>query len=228
MPHRLRIYRLHWTQRQMGAVSEIHMKTLFPLLSTLALATLLTGCHTAPRIRIPGGSVTAPADTGKPATASTSTDSATLTVPPGSTVTVTETAAQPATANTPAQPAKTETIIIPASPMPILRTQERWDAQTGTVDTTVAVARVEVPNCERSAPKSAPPPPMPFFAVFSPPKKGRRHHRKAGHRSTTICTPQASPNATNQAARSTFTASEKRTRQWPHVTACRSASLKPF
>lgn len=88
-------------------------------------------------------------DAGKPATLSTVKAGETAVIPAGSTIKVTETPAQPAKpANatesaSPAIPAKRTVEIVPSAPMEWQRTEQTVNANTGTVDTSVAEKRID-------------------------------------------------------------------------------------
>jgi hypothetical protein len=118
---------------------------LFALLCFVCV--LVSGCgliRRPPGIKAPGVSVTGPQDAGKPATLATAEAGTTMPIPAGSTVKVTQTDAQPATQGKPALPATTVTEIIPAAPTVITHTETKVQADTGTVDTSVARHRIDV------------------------------------------------------------------------------------
>lgn len=88
-------------------------------------------------------------DAGKPATLITAKAGETAVIPAGSTIKVTETPAQPAKpanateAASPAIPAKRTVEIVPSAPMEWQRTEQTVNANTGTVDTSVAEKRID-------------------------------------------------------------------------------------
>jgi hypothetical protein len=113
---------------------------------SLAAILLLTGCgliRGRPTIKAPGVSVTGPQDAGKPATLATAEAGTTMPIPAGSAVKVTQTEAQPATAEKPAVPATTVTEITPSAPTVITHTESKVQADTGTIDTSVAKHRID-------------------------------------------------------------------------------------
>ncbi len=83
-------------------------------------------------------------DAGKPASLNTSTEGEKVALPQGSKITTTETTAQPATQTQPAQPAKVVTVIEPGAPTEWTKTVARVSADTGTVDTSIALHKVDV------------------------------------------------------------------------------------
>lgn len=120
--------------------------------SLILLPLLLAGCSVfqpKPRIRSEGTTVVGVQDAGKPATLSTVKAGETAVIPAGSTIKVTETPAQPAKpanateAASPAIPAKRTVEIVPSAPMEWQRTEQTVNANTGTVDTSVAEKRID-------------------------------------------------------------------------------------
>lgn len=111
------------------------MKTLL-VLSCL----LLSGCalfNRGGKISTGGVTVTAQPDAGKPATLSTAEAGTSMAIPAGSTIKVTQTEA------TPASPATTVTEIVPSAPTEIRHTEKKVNADSGTVDTSVALKKIE-------------------------------------------------------------------------------------
>jgi len=112
---------------------------------------LLTGCSLLNRgvIKANGVTVTGVKDAGKPAVIATTSAGTSIPLPEGSTVTVTKIApiaAAPAKEGVPAvkaEPAKEVTEIRPAGPTEYHHTESTVKADTGTVDTSVAVHRIE-------------------------------------------------------------------------------------
>lgn len=110
---------------------------------------MLCGCSTAARVRTKLAEVIAVKDAGKPASVDTHVSGENLPVPKGSKLTITKVEAMPfipATVNSPeqqAQPAKEITQIELAGPSVLTRNTEVVSAQTGTVDNSVAIRRVE-------------------------------------------------------------------------------------
>lgn len=117
---------------------------------------LLGGCSRNPSIKTGDTTVTGPRDAGQPAKVNTAKTGETVTLPEGSTIKVTTTEAAPAqpaapaTDENPAMPAQpatpkvTVTEIVPAGPVEWQRTETTVQADTGTVDTSVARHRIEV------------------------------------------------------------------------------------
>lgn len=117
------------------------MKTLL-VLSCL----LLSGCslfNRGGKISTGGVTVTAQPDAGKPATLSTAEAGTSMAIPAGSTIKVTQTEAQPATKDKPSAPAITVTEIVPSAPTEIRHTEKKVNADSGTVDTSVALKKIE-------------------------------------------------------------------------------------
>ena len=117
----------------------------------VALCLCLMGCGLIPaRIKAPGVSVQGVRDAGKPATLVTSDSGESVALPEGSRVTVTKVEAMPAKPATateaaqPAQPAKTITEIQPSGPTIWQKTETKVNADTGTVDTSIAQHRIDV------------------------------------------------------------------------------------
>lgn len=111
----------------------------------------LTACSLMPtRIKAPGVTVQGTKDAGKPATLVTSDSGESVALPEGSRVTVTKVEAVPAvaaTADAPAQkaqPARTVTEIQPSGPTVWQKTETKVNADTGTVDTSIAQHRIDV------------------------------------------------------------------------------------
>ena len=111
------------------------MKTILFL-----LVMLVSGCATAPRVKVGGSSAVGPVDPGTPARVESASTVATLPVPAGSVVEA-----------VPAHAATAETKGIPASVRVTLATPSEFRleshgeaATTGTVDTSVAVKRAEL------------------------------------------------------------------------------------
>lgn len=112
------------------------MKLLLPVIALC----LLTGCslfNRGGKISTGGVTVTAQPDAGKPATLSTAEAGTTMAIPAGSTIKVTQTEA------TPASPATTVTEIVPSAPTEIRHTEKKVNADSGTVDTSVALKKIE-------------------------------------------------------------------------------------
>jgi len=115
------------------------------LLPVIALC-LLSGCslfNRGGKISTGGVTVTAQPDAGKPATLSTAEAGTSMAIPAGSTIKVTQTEAQPATKDKPSAPAITVTEIVPSAPTEIRHTEKKVNADSGTVDTSVALKKVE-------------------------------------------------------------------------------------
>jgi hypothetical protein len=108
------------------------MRILFCLLC-LAFA----GCRTAGRIKSKLATVTAVPDAGKPATLHSDVIIASLPIPAGSNVTVTKTEA------TPTEPAKEVTRVEVSEATEWKKTETKVQADTGTVDTSVAKHRID-------------------------------------------------------------------------------------
>ena len=109
------------------------------LLPVIALC-LLSGCslfNRGGKISTGGVTVTAQPDAGKPATLSTAEAGTSMAIPAGSTIKVTQTEA------TPASPATTVTEIVPSAPTEIRHTEKKVNADSGTVDTSVALKKIE-------------------------------------------------------------------------------------
>jgi len=101
---------------------------------------LLSGCalfNRGGKISTGGVTVTAQPDAGKPATLSTAEAGTSMAIPAGSTIKVTQTEA------TPAAPATTVTEIVPSAPTEIRHTEKKVNADSGTVDTSVALKKIE-------------------------------------------------------------------------------------
>ena len=109
------------------------------LLPVIALC-LLSGCslfNRGGKISTGGVTVTAQPDAGKPATLSTAEAGTSMAIPAGSTIKVTQTEA------TPSAPATTVTEIVPSAPTEIRHTEKKVNADSGTVDTSVALKKIE-------------------------------------------------------------------------------------
>lgn len=124
--------------------------TLARWIIAIALAGLILlvacGCAVfrgAAGIKVPGVAVTAPKDNGKPATLETNETGTTMGIPAGSAVKVTHTDAQPASDKEPAKPGTTVTEIVPSAPTEIRHTGKQVTAGTGTVDTSVALKKID-------------------------------------------------------------------------------------
>lgn len=113
---------------------------------------LLCGCSLLNRggsIKAGDATVRGIPDAGKPATLATSTAGTVIPLPAGSSITVTKVDAIPAsmaTKDSPsvaAQPAKEVTVITPSGPTSYQKTEATVKADTGTVDTSVALKRVD-------------------------------------------------------------------------------------
>jgi hypothetical protein len=102
---------------------------------------LFTGCSMLPKktaqISVAGTKVSAPPDNGTPAKLSTSEAASTLEIPVGTKITTTKT--EP----TQAEPAKVVTEMIFVAPTKLVQTQQAVQADTGTVDTRVAMRKVD-------------------------------------------------------------------------------------
>lgn len=124
------------------------MKTAI-LISACLLAAGCAVFRKQPAIAAPGVTVTAPADSGKPATLDTAKAGESLPIPAGSRLTVTKFGAVafiPATVNAPEQPAQPakEVVQIDLGGASVwTKTAETVRADTGTVDTSVAKAKIE-------------------------------------------------------------------------------------
>lgn len=121
------------------------MKAL-PLVSLLVLCLSLAGCslfRQGGAIKGDGVTVHAQPDAGKPATLVTAETGTAMGIPAGSVIKVTQTDAQPATKDKPAIPATTVTEIVPSAPTEIRRTEKTVNADSGTVDTSVALKKIE-------------------------------------------------------------------------------------
>lgn len=112
--------------------------------AVIVCSLLLCGCGMIPA-RIKAGPVTVQGvkDAGKPATLATSEAGTVIPLPEGSKVTVTKYEPVAATQVAPAQPAKEVTEITPAGPTEYHKTESKVDAQTGTVDTSIAVKKID-------------------------------------------------------------------------------------
>jgi len=111
------------------------------ILALLVLVGTLTGCsHSPVRVKLKGGSATAPIDNGTPATIETGGTVTTLPVPAGSTVE--SVSAVPATATSAAVPAAVRVVLAGPSEMRSETHQER--ASSGAIDTKVATKRIEI------------------------------------------------------------------------------------
>lgn len=121
------------------------------------LIMLFTGCMLrGPRVSIPdngilaGGQATAPKNNGTPATVNSSGEETRMEVPVGSTVTETTieaTPAIPATPDTPAVPATPRTVVREvhlSAPTAIVQKAQHVQTSTGTIDTAVALHRIDV------------------------------------------------------------------------------------
>lgn len=115
------------------------MKILLSIFAVLVLA----ACSTLPRIRIGKAEVLAPKDIGTPATVNTNENKTGIVIPPGTKLVVTKTDAVEATATTPGRP-RTETLSFDFSQASeFIQSANNLAASTGTVDTRVALRRVE-------------------------------------------------------------------------------------
>ncbi len=104
----------------------------------------LCGCSWLPaKIKSGATTVTAVKDAGKPATLETGDKGESLPIPAGSSLTVTKVEAMPAAPNVPAQPAREVTEVHLTEPTVWTRTEKTVKADTGTVDTSVALKKVE-------------------------------------------------------------------------------------
>lgn len=83
-------------------------------------------------------------DAGKPATLNTGETRSGVAIPAGTPVTITRHAATPATPETPFQPAREEVTFTPSKETRMESVTTTVDANTGTVDTTVALKKVQV------------------------------------------------------------------------------------
>jgi len=117
---------------------------------TLCLAVFASGCSTAGRIRTKLASIVAVPDAGKAATLAESHSDASLPIPAGSRLVVTKFEAQaaiPAAEGRPevaAQPAREVTEVVLAKDSTWNRTETHVQADTGTVDTSIAKHRIDV------------------------------------------------------------------------------------
>lgn len=114
----------------------------------IVMALGLTGCAYFQKrgaIKVGDASVTGVADAGKPATLNTSQAGSVLPLPEGTTFTLTKFEAIPATLGPnghPAVPARTVTEIVLTKPTELRTTESRVQADTGTIDTTVAMKKI--------------------------------------------------------------------------------------
>lgn len=111
----------------------------------LVVSCALAGCVPlggVPTITVGENSVQGPKDAGKPATLNETKAGEVAVIPAGSKVVVTETAGVPATEDEPAKPAVKVTEVVPAAPMKWEKTEAKVEASTGTIDTSVAKARI--------------------------------------------------------------------------------------
>lgn len=116
----------------------------YPVLLLVSLA--LFGCALVkrqPNIRSGETVVTAPADAGKAGTLGTAQSSSGVTVPQNTPVEITKTAAVPATETTLFQPEKWEVRFTPTKETRIETASSSVNASTGTVDTSVALKKVQ-------------------------------------------------------------------------------------
>lgn len=107
---------------------------------------LLPGCSLFNRggaIKGNGVTVQGIPDAGKPATLVTTDAGEAVALPAGSTVTITKTEAAPATKDTPAKPATEVTAITPSGPTVWHKTEKTVNADTGTVDTSIAAKKID-------------------------------------------------------------------------------------
>lgn len=115
------------------------------LLALLAL--MLAGCGhlpwSKPSIKAGNVEVSGVKDAGKPATLATSESGESVVLPVGSSIVVTKTEAIPATATEKAQPAIEITEIKPAAETVWTKKASTVKAETGTVDTSVAMKRID-------------------------------------------------------------------------------------
>lgn len=109
-----------------------------------AIVLCLCGCGLigGPRIKAGPVSVIAPKDAGKPATLATVEAGTTMDIPAGSVVKITKTEAT--VDNGVRKPETTVTEIVASEPTSIKHVEKRVDADTGTVDTSVAKHRIDV------------------------------------------------------------------------------------
>jgi len=108
---------------------------------------ILTGCSLfqgAPKVSLPGVTAQAPKDAGTPAVVTKSDAGVSVALPAGSEVVVVKESAVSATDKTPALPAKETTTIKPAGPTEYHQTESKTAASSGTVDTSIALKKVEV------------------------------------------------------------------------------------
>lgn len=115
-------------------------------IAVLAVSCALAGCSVfrgIPAIRVGENSVQGPKDAGKPATLNESKAGESVVIPAGSKVVVTETAAVAATEKEPAKPAVKVTEVVPSEPMKWEKQETKVEANTGTVDTSIAKKRIE-------------------------------------------------------------------------------------
>lgn len=113
------------------------------LVLALTFVLTLAACSTLPRIRIGKAEVLAPKDVGTPATVNTNENKTGIVIPPGTKLVVTKTDAVEATATTPGRP-RTETLSFDFSQASeFIQSANNLAVSTGTVDTRVAIRRVE-------------------------------------------------------------------------------------
>ena len=103
---------------------------------------LLTGCKTVGRITAGAATVIGVQDAGKPATLATGETKQEVTLPANSPVSVTRIEAVPATDKPPFQPAREVFAFTPTKPTQWQATTNTLQADTGTVDTTIAMHKI--------------------------------------------------------------------------------------
>jgi len=113
------------------------------LLAAIFAVLILAACSTLPRIRIGKAEVAAPKDLGTPATLNSGENKTGIIIPAGTKLVVTKTDAVEPTASTPGRP-RTETLSFDFSQASeFIQTANTLAASTGTIDTRVALRRVE-------------------------------------------------------------------------------------
>lgn len=110
----------------------------------ILICLLLAGCSRSGKITAGRATVLGVPDAGKPATLSTGEVRSGVAIPKDTPVTITETEAQPATESTPFKPATRVVAFVPAFDTKMESVATSLNANTGTVDTSIAMKRIEV------------------------------------------------------------------------------------
>jgi hypothetical protein len=134
-------------------VAGAGLRAFFVKCTIFVIAILaLAGCQffrRFPAITSAGVTVQGPQDAGRPATLNTSQAGESVALPAGSRITVTQTEALPPILGTkdakavPAMPATTVTEIVPGGPTEWRKTESTVNADTGTVDTSIAARKID-------------------------------------------------------------------------------------